>query len=252
MEEIKHKRKKRSLDLLLTFENNYSTNFYFPIPDFLKNAFDIKYTDRVINKKKTKMLTQGDIYNFQEGDIFYDSIAAYKLSWQDAILQTKNLLQVYRASPDTVIFQKKIHGSVSFSHYTPTKDHKSVIQKQNYRCTPEEFIDILKIGLDLSPMELYHTNDYQLFTTIDNDLNPANTIYIEKIKEKIEAQYPDADIIFYPIDKYSIFEQEEFCSIKGNYISKKLFGEEKKHSFVAYLTKINNFPKVEELYIDGK
>lgn len=77
----------RSFDHLANFTKGFAHGWYFCVPNFFKDAFDIKLTPRVEkqNKKvtnskssnKVMLWTQGINFNFQEGDKFYNVAYAY-------------------------------------------------------------------------------------------------------------------------------------------------------------------------------
>ena len=88
----------RSEQLIAKFIDGYASGWEFAVNEVFKDSLDIKKTDKTINKKTFKIWTQGILYNFDVGDVFYNNILGYE-NWL-SFLKGKNpiTLQVQFAS----------------------------------------------------------------------------------------------------------------------------------------------------------
>lgn len=73
--------KKRSIELITDFTDGYAKNWSICVPSCFCESLDIKLTDRIINNKKVKLLTQGSSFNFNVGDIFYNHAYPYCINF---------------------------------------------------------------------------------------------------------------------------------------------------------------------------
>ena len=68
-------RKERSTTLIADFEENgYAKGWHFQIPSAFRLALDIQMTPRIVNGNSEDTWTQGEGFNFSEGDLLYDKI----------------------------------------------------------------------------------------------------------------------------------------------------------------------------------
>ena len=74
----------RSEILIAKFINGYASGWEFAVRKEFKSSLDIKKTKKVINKKTFEVETQGNVFSFEEGDTFHNSILAYE-DWKTFI-----------------------------------------------------------------------------------------------------------------------------------------------------------------------
>lgn len=137
-EVLQDKREKRSPILIANFIDGYADGWRFAVRQAFKDALDIKWTTKVINKIESYEWTQGTQFNFSPGDIIYDTRLAYDLKWSDALKHIKLSIQITETTPS---------GSVKFKLYRPQKDLRSIEQIDTIECSQTEFVSFLKTGL---------------------------------------------------------------------------------------------------------
>ncbi|UCE04970.1 MAG: hypothetical protein JSW07_15285 [bacterium] len=189
-EEAKKKasRGKRSPELIADFkkhgymEGRYAEGWYFPLPKSFRDELDIKYMarkepvldksgkqvieevrdkkGRIKKKKKSKTVmrwTQGNYYDFEEGQVVYDNPGAYedpegkiseeKYTWKEAIKHFNLRVEVVRASPNTIDSDGSFkQGFVTFTLSKPNPKKISLEHIGQYHLTQTDFVDFLKTG----------------------------------------------------------------------------------------------------------
>ena len=141
------KRQDRSLDLVANFIDGYAEGWYFAVGECFKDQLDIKYTDRVIDGKKTKRWTQGKLFCFAEGHVIYDTPKAY-LQWGEALKRIKLRCFVIRAVPNRLDSKGNlINGAVVFKLSKPNKDKDGLDTIGQYDLTQNDFVAFLKTGV---------------------------------------------------------------------------------------------------------
>ncbi|MBD3879786.1 MAG: hypothetical protein SR1Q5_08965 [Quinella sp. 1Q5] len=111
------------------------------------------------NSKKELALTQGKLYNFQQGHVFYDDMAAYNDIWSDALKKINLCLQIDSATESVdvrpivvrednrfVRRQKLSYGSVDFSVYKPNAERTQLEKVKTFSCSQEQFVSLLRTG----------------------------------------------------------------------------------------------------------
>jgi hypothetical protein len=141
------KREIRSLNLIADFVDGYASGWKFAVGECFKDELDIKYTDRIIDGKKTQRWTQGCCYHFSEGNIIYDTRKAFQ-PWHEALKHITLICNVIRGIPNFYDQHGNlIDGTVSFTLSKPnkTKDHIEMIG--HHTLTQNEFVHFLKTGV---------------------------------------------------------------------------------------------------------
>lgn len=181
MEELKLSigKEERSLVLITNFINGYSSDFTFELPENFRDALDIKLTPRVIWGKNVNVYTQGRNFNFQDGDVIYDSKDAYIMEWGCALEKLKYCFQIQKARsaaaevnevwesltplkikhskvPDKeevierhmIITKYKYDpGYVKFKLFQPNDEKTELVEKEVFECTQESFVVLLQSGI---------------------------------------------------------------------------------------------------------
>ena len=145
--ENSQKRQNRSLDLIADFIDGYAKGWHFAVGECFRDQLDIKFTDRVINGKKTKRWTQGPYFCFVEGQVIYDTPKAY-LQWSEALKQIKLRCLVLRAVPNRLDSKENlINGAVVFKLSKPNKNKDGLETIGQYDLTQNDFVGFLKTGI---------------------------------------------------------------------------------------------------------
>lgn len=135
----------RLTDLLVDHgENEYSEDWYFCIPRAFQDSLDIKLTERVINKKPVKTLTQGSEFCFSEGDILYDTSKGYE-QWAEALKHFKVMVQIKDAYP-AVPGRDRSPGKVTVDVWTPNKGKTGIEKLGEKEMSQDEFVKLLIAG----------------------------------------------------------------------------------------------------------
>lgn len=105
---IKIKLREDRLTMLLSlFENRYTDEWFFSLPESFRLPLDIKWTARKVEKKNTKILTQGSAFSFKIGDTIYDTTNAY-LVWNEALQYIEYMIEVIYAKNAIPIGTKEL------------------------------------------------------------------------------------------------------------------------------------------------
>ncbi|EIQ01599.1 hypothetical protein OpiT1DRAFT_00171 [Opitutaceae bacterium TAV1] len=119
------------------------------MPEAFASALDIRLTKRVKNKDRPKgtpavyeeILTQGDIYSFQNEDVIYDSPKATEpgVTWGEALWHFTKRMRVTLATSGA-------DGIVHFEIWCPDIAEGTVRKQSEYVTTQAEFVRYLKTG----------------------------------------------------------------------------------------------------------
>ena len=140
-------RENRLTDLLKDPFAETEEGWYMCVPPCFNDALDIKQTDRVVNKEKTLVWTQGSSFHFNTGDTIYNTPDAYKV-WADA-LQTINLcvqIKTGSSAGSTESATGRFAGSLTFSILTPNKDRSSIVERGEHSMSQDDFVRFLIEG----------------------------------------------------------------------------------------------------------
>ncbi|WP_051261719.1 hypothetical protein [Desulfovibrio inopinatus] len=83
---------------LAHFVDSYAKDWTFCIPETFKDALDIRYAARMIDKRRIMAWSQGSCFAFREGCIVYDTPRAYK-PWAEALQHITTAFKVRKSSP---------------------------------------------------------------------------------------------------------------------------------------------------------
>lgn len=174
---------KRSTDLIADFSKGYADGWAFVVRPCNFPSLDIVYSPLVVigedgkplkdakgRSIKENVLTQGEIYNFSLGQVFYSDRIAYEVQWGDALKALRCSLQIDEASPSSAevdisfgevptpskskrhpqngIIRRYIpdYGDVHFSLYHPSEDKSCEKKVQSFSCRQDEFLRLLMTG----------------------------------------------------------------------------------------------------------
>lgn len=156
----------RSRELIADFSKGYADGWRFVVRPCNYASLDIILQNRLVggekrgkNSKKELTLTQGNLYNFQRGVIFYDNMAAYDGVWDDALKKINLCLQIDSVTESIdvrpiivweenrfVRRQAPIYGMVNFSLYKPDAERTRLEKIKSFSCRQDEFVSLLKTG----------------------------------------------------------------------------------------------------------
>ncbi len=180
MVEFNTSRKKRGYALLANFSGGFAVGWRMAVRETFREALDIKQIPRRVNGNTEMLWTQGNLYDFQVGDTFYDSQLACT-DWTRGLKELKLSVQIQSASTSGCItceivetVAKKIqvlvkkgksspkkkfldriqikrqrlnHGLVRFLVYRPNADRSAVEMEEIIECTQDDFVAFLQTGL---------------------------------------------------------------------------------------------------------
>lgn len=182
--------------LISTFSGGYTGDWKFKLPTAFRDALDIKLTNRMIEKKRYSILTQGDAFSFKTGDTIYDSPLAYTLPWEDAIKIIKFAIQVKEASPGgvyqselitvhdadepaTISINRIVDGNIIFDLLK--KSDTSLVHFRTFKTTQIEFVRFLQQGIMLTSDSIeVHLSD--LMNEAFPNLREFSQVHGRKIK----------------------------------------------------------------------
>jgi len=91
----------RSPIVIAMFREGYAAGWKFAVPESFREALDIRYTPRQVDKNIEYIWTQGQMFNFTQGSILYDTPLAYEGEWEQALRHITLFVQVSEASPSS-------------------------------------------------------------------------------------------------------------------------------------------------------
>lgn len=144
------KRRKRRLELIADFKDGFAADWAFAVPKAFRDQLDIRLTERVKDKKSNWVWTQGNLFAFDVGHVFYDTPLAYHLSWNDALQVLRVALQVQFANPMGYDKQEPdglYKGAIWFKVYQPNENATALIEVDSLTCNQVEFVQLLKSGV---------------------------------------------------------------------------------------------------------
>jgi hypothetical protein len=140
-------RENRVTELLRDPLANYADGWYMCVPAVFNDALDIKQTERVQNKEKSLVWTQGSSFSFKEGDTLYDTPDAYQI-WSEALKSISLCIQVKSASSAgfTDGAAGRSPGSVTFLIFRPNNDRSKIIEIAQHTMSQDDFVRFLIAG----------------------------------------------------------------------------------------------------------
>lgn len=148
-------RNERSRELIADFSEGYADGWMFIVRPCNYDELDILKT---VRKGEGLVLTQGHLYNFQRGHIFYDTIEAYNKIWGEALKEIKFCVQIDSAIASFAVQRvawedgrlvrtpEPIYGMVDFSVYSPNAEQTRLDKVKSFSCRQDEFVSLLKTG----------------------------------------------------------------------------------------------------------
>ena len=156
---FKGQKERRSKNLIVDCSSKYSKDWFFVIQQANYPALDILLMPRKENKKTIMALTQGKLYNFHDGSIFYDTEKAYTLPWHEALKEINYSIQITETKPSVnvnnfkyvdncIIRHSYIHyGDLTFKLYKVNVAKTAEECIGTYTCKQDEFVKFLKTGI---------------------------------------------------------------------------------------------------------
>lgn len=144
----KPSRENRLTNLLKEPSTQMEDGWYMCVPPCFNDALDIKQTDRIVDKKKTLVWTQGSSFNFKEGDSIYDTPNAYNV-WSEALKFIGLCIKV-RAGLSAGSSEgnaSRSAGLVAFTVLTPNQDRTGLVEREEHSMSQDEFVRLLICGL---------------------------------------------------------------------------------------------------------
>lgn len=172
-------REERGYALLANFSDGFAAGWKMGVREVFREALDIKRTPRRVDGKTEMLWTQGNLYDFHEGDIFHDSRLAYE-NWFKGLKELRLSVQIRRATASSYVTSETIetvdshvavriqkgksspkvesvdgiqikrqrveHGSVEFRVLRPNPDRSAVEEKETIVCTQDDFVTFLQTG----------------------------------------------------------------------------------------------------------
>ena len=155
--------------------DNAPNNWFMYVPTSFNGALDIQQTQRVLNPKTkpVPVWTQGREFKFKNGDMIYDTPAAYDI-WKEALKQFRFCIQV-RQSTDATTWKAipapaapaselnligkpnaktdftRYPGSISFDVYVPNHEKTQLTLLANVVLTQDAFVRLLITGEGMPP-----------------------------------------------------------------------------------------------------
>lgn len=139
-------RDKRLTRLLRDPLQAFSEGWHMCVPRAFNDALDIRQTDRMIDKKKHLLWTQGSTFSFSQGDTLYDTQRAYEV-WSTALQHIKLGIQVERAISSNISDDgSRFPGSITVLILTPNKSRTQLQQRGQVTISQDQFVDFLISG----------------------------------------------------------------------------------------------------------
>ena len=163
------RKNERSETLMADFSKGYAAGWSFVVRPCNYESLDIKWMPKTVKKETFSQLTQGDVYNFSEGSVFYDTPIAYEVPWGIALQSIYCSLQITKTiSSYTIPFvyvnesgilertDKPVYGEVYFDVFRPDSAKKKEQRVARFSCKQNEFLKLLQTGIFLDSDGLSH------------------------------------------------------------------------------------------------
>lgn len=155
------KRELRPTKLIADFSGGYAAGWKFVVRPCAFLDIDIQYTVRTKDHVKKSILTQGKLYNFTSGSVFYNDPIAYNVSWGIALQSLLCSLQVTSTVPSYLEYYVEYdsvhklltrksrinYGTVTFDVYHPNSSKTAEELVSSYTCQQDNFLKLLKTGV---------------------------------------------------------------------------------------------------------
>ncbi|NCC62220.1 MAG: hypothetical protein EOM12_15070 [Verrucomicrobiae bacterium] len=140
-------RENRLTNLLKDPSAETAEGWYMCVPSCFNDALDIKQTERVVNKMKALVWTQGSSFHFNTGDTIYDTPDAYKV-WSEALKTIGVCVQIKTGASagNTEGGTGRFGGSVTFAILTPNKDRTTIVERGEHSMSQDDFVRFLISG----------------------------------------------------------------------------------------------------------
>lgn len=152
-------REKRSLKLLSDFREGLTDGWYMSVRSCFRDALDIRLDERVVDKQRTLVWTQGLRFSFKEGDIIYDTPLLYD-HWAEGLRVTRLGLQVTFASEATPAQEgvPRLPGHVRYDLLLPNADRTKLQRESGGSCSQDEFVRMLIQGPSIASVAAQSTH----------------------------------------------------------------------------------------------
>lgn len=172
-------REERGYALLANFSGGFAVGWKMGVREAFREALDIKRTPRRVGGKTEMLWTQGNLYDFHEGDTFHDSRLAYE-DWGKGLKELRLSVQIRKATASSFVTSETVetvedqiavriqkgkstpkeesvdgiqikrqridHGSVEFRVLRPNSDRSAVEERELIVCTQDDFVAFLQTG----------------------------------------------------------------------------------------------------------
>lgn len=140
-------RENRLTDLLKEPSAETTEGWWMCVPSCFNDALDIKQTERVANKRKALVWTQGSSFHFSAGDVIYDTPEAYKV-WSEALKSIGVCVQIKIGSSAGPIEggTGRYPGSVTFAILTPNEERTKIVERAEHSMSQDDFVRFLISG----------------------------------------------------------------------------------------------------------
>lgn len=156
--------KKRSRNLVATFENGFAKGWAMAVRECFKDQLDIRYTQLVEkykdddgnkHKRQIHAWTQGQCYCFARDHIIYDTPKAYIGTWGECLNHINISFKIVTAIPAEIkirlngdeLIKYVDEGMVKFEISKPNQDRTALVVVGDKTVSQFEFVHILKTGL---------------------------------------------------------------------------------------------------------
>ena len=137
------KKPKRSEHLIANFRNGFAENWFMAVGEQFRNELDIKKTKR----KKVAVWTQGQSYNFKEGQVFYDAPEGYSI-WANALEKITFTCKILKSEAKIIGTKYNVayEGFVKFVLYKTNQRKTDLIEIDKPTMSQDSFVVFLKTG----------------------------------------------------------------------------------------------------------
>jgi len=137
-------------DLLADLRDGFANGWEMAVGTCLRDALDIKHTDKVAGGRKGRGWTQGGSFAFSQGDTLYDTPLAYE-RWDIALQSIGKGYQVLGGAPSRPETQRTLYRrNASFTGSLKGDQPRANVprRKEVFEATPTDWTD--KAGVDVS------------------------------------------------------------------------------------------------------
>jgi len=152
--ELTSRKVERTEHLIAKFIDGYAAGWEFAVKEVFKKSLNIEKTKKTINNKTFQIVTQGIVYNFDEGDTFHNHQFHSSCGYETKNIKTTitSPLEILDNSKRKTIKSLKVteqtlnKGHITIQVYKSNKEKNRVVEDKILEMNVTDFVTLLQNG----------------------------------------------------------------------------------------------------------